>query len=371
MPRSSDRASTACVASAGRVAERTTADKGFSLVELMVALAIASVLLGALTVMFVNTSNARAELDRSSRQIEGGRYAMQVLSDEIRHAGYYGALAQAPTLGGSVTSLPDPCAYDVPTVQASFALPLQGYAGASTAAGLDTGKLGCLTAKAGYKPNTAVLVVRRANTSAGSSAVTSGYFNIQTSGCAGDLSRYVLDSYSNSGSFTLHSNASPGCIPITTAPAASIEPFYIRIYYVSTCSGVDCTASGANNVPTLKRIDVTPDGPTFTPTPIVDGIENIQFDYGIDTSSPVDGSPDVYTNTTAHAATMPSSLAEWQNVMAVRVYVLSRNLDASSGFTDTKTYALGPATVSSPGDSYRRHVYSELVRLNNPAGRRE
>ena len=68
---------------------------------------------------------------------------------------------------------------------------------------------------------------------------------------------------------------------------------------------------------------------------------------------------------------MPSSLAEWQNVMAVRVYVLSRNLDASSGFTDTKTYALGPATVSSPGDSYRRHVYSELVRLNNPAGRRE
>src|SRR5690348_7369917 len=84
------------------------ASRGFTLVELMVALAIASLLLVALATMFVNTSIARNELDKSSRQIESGRYAMSILADEIRHAGYYGSLTNAPT--ATLASLPDPCA---------------------------------------------------------------------------------------------------------------------------------------------------------------------------------------------------------------------------------------------------------------------
>jgi len=54
---------------------------GFTIVELMVALAIASVLLLALAAMFINTSAARTELDKSSRQIESSRYAMQIIAD--------------------------------------------------------------------------------------------------------------------------------------------------------------------------------------------------------------------------------------------------------------------------------------------------
>lgn len=334
---------------------------GFSLVEMMVGLAIASLLLGALAVMFVNTSIARGEIDRTSRQIESGRYAMQVMADDIRHAGYYGALNTAPTLPGSVTALPDPCSSATATIQNSLAIPLQGYT--------DGSGLSCLsTSAAGYKANTAVVVVRRADTTVANTTATSGYFNIQVSGCAGDPARYVLD-VDTSTAFTLHSNGAPGCTPITGAPVAKITPYYQRIYYVSTCSGTDCSAAGADSVPTLKRIDVTPSG-AGTPKPIVDGIENLQLDYGIDTTGPGDGSPDVYTNTTAHSALTPSSLAEWQNVMAVRIYVLARNLDESISFTDTKTYRLGPVSVT-PGGSFRRHAYNQLVRLNNPAGRRE
>jgi type IV pilus assembly protein PilW len=333
------------------------------LVELMVALAIASLLLGALAVMFVNTSIARGELDRTSRQIESGRYAMQVMADDVRHAGYYGALNTAPTLPGSVTALPDPCSSTTTTIQNSLAIPLQGYT--------DGTGLSCVggSAAAGYKANTAVLVVRRADTTVANATATTGYFNIQVSGCAGDPARYVLNT-DTSGVFTLHSNGAPGCTPITSAPLAKITPYYQRIYYVSTCSGTDCSASGADNIPTLKRIDIRPTGVASSPQPIVDGIENMQLDYGIDTSAPGDGSPDVYTNTTAHSALTPSSLAEWQNIMAVRIYLLARNLDASSSFADTKTYVLGPVSVT-PGGSFRRHAYNQLVRLNNPSGRRE
>ena len=113
---------------------RTPAQAGFTLIELMVALTIALVLLMGLALLFNNTSVARGELDKASRQIESGRYAMQQISDDVRHAGYYGALNNAPTLPGSVTSLPDPCSTTLSVVQDSLGIPLQGYAGAATAA---------------------------------------------------------------------------------------------------------------------------------------------------------------------------------------------------------------------------------------------
>jgi type IV pilus assembly protein PilW len=344
--------------SAGRGERRR--QRAFSLVELMVALAIASILLGALAIMFVNMSNARGDIDRTSRQVESGRYAMQILSDEIRHAGYFGVLANAPSLGASVTTLPDACDTSTAGVQAAIGLPLQAYAGQATAATLDPGKLACIGAAAGYKPNTAVLVVRRISTAA-PGAVTAGSFNLQTSGCPGDLVRYVLDT--PTGAFTLHTNTTPGCFPITTAPVAPISPYFTRIFFVSTCSDADCSAGGANNVPTLKRIDINP-GAVSAPVALVDGIENLQFDFGIDTTAPGNGSPDVYKN-------MPLTLAEWQNVMTAHIYVLARNLDPSSGFTDTKSYALGPVTVGAQNDSFRRHAYTQLVRLYNPSQRRE
>jgi type IV pilus assembly protein PilW len=346
--------------------KRLIRESGFSLIELMVALAIGSVLLLALATLFINTSSARAEIDKSSRQIESGRYAMQILSDDIRHAGYYGPLINAPTNVGGLTALPDPCSNTVANIQNSAFLPLQGYAGAASSGALG---LSCIGSAAGYKPNTGVLVVRRIDTSVTTvaTAPTASYFNIQASGCAGDPAAYVLNNDA-AGPYTLHSNGAPGCTPITSAPIATLSPYYTRIYFVSTCSGTDCSAAGADSIPTLKRIDIHPTAATITP--IVDGVENLQFDYGIDTTAaPGDGFPDVYTNTTAHAATTPT-FAEWQNVMTVRIYLLARSVEASSGFTESKTYPLGPVSVT-PADSYRRHAYNELVRLYNPSGRRE
>src|SRR5437764_4238552 len=206
---------------------------GFTLIEMMVALAIASLLLVALTVLFINTSAARNETDRASRQIEAGRFALAELADDVRHAGYYGPIINAPPLPVTVRTLPDPCSQVLTDIQANLGLPVQGYVGAATAATIDAGKLGCLNAKAGYKANTAVLVVRRADTFIANSSPTSGYYNIQVSGCEGDTSAYIADTDINTGAYTLHTNTSPGCTPLTGAPAALITPLYTRIYFIS------------------------------------------------------------------------------------------------------------------------------------------
>ena len=334
---------------------------GFTLVELMVALAIASVLLLALAAMFINTSAARNEIDKSSRQIETGRYAMQIIADEIAHAGYFGALANAPGVPASWTAIPDPCDTSLATIKGSVSIPLQGYLGKPTSASLG---ISCIDAAAGYKPNSAVLVVKRADTTISAATPTAGFYNIQTSGCAGDAARYVLDADTNAANFNLHANTAPGCLPLSGAPAAKITPVYSRIFYVSTCSDANCTAAGHDSIPTLKRIDVTPTG-TTAPVALADGIEDMQFEYGIDTAGN-DGTPDSYV-------TSPS-FANWQNVMAVRAFVLARNIDPTPGYTDVKSYVLGAARTYTPTSTdvtYRRHAYSETVRLTNPSGRRE
>ena len=339
---------------------------GFSLVELMVALALGLLILVGLSTLFANTSVARGEIDKASRQIENGRFALQTLADDIRHAGYYGALAFPPA---APAAMPDPCSTVTADVQAAIGLPLQGYAGAAAA------PLGCL---AGYKPQTGVIVVRRASTAAPAASAASGAFNIQVSGCVGDGSAgYLLDTAA--GAFTMHANEAPGCVPLTSAPIAPISPYFVRIYYVScnSDSATACGASGGDKVPTLQRLDVLPGGTVITP--VVDGIENLQFGYGLDSSSPTpDGTPDLYTDVPPLSVDRAASGAyvnNWRDVMSVRVFLLARNLDPTAGYVDTKTYALGPVSVNyaanDPLSRYKRHAYSEVVRLNNPAGRRE
>ena len=62
--------------------------RGFSLVELMIAITIGFVILLGLSVVFYTSTVSRKETDRAARQIENGRYAMQVLSEDLKLAGY-------------------------------------------------------------------------------------------------------------------------------------------------------------------------------------------------------------------------------------------------------------------------------------------
>src|SRR5919201_3755151 len=91
---------------------RSAAD-GFSLVELMVALTIGLLLLTALATIFANSSRMQREVTLSAQQIENGRYAIDLVSEDVRHAGFWGYY------GGSLTppgAMPDPCALAAPSL---------------------------------------------------------------------------------------------------------------------------------------------------------------------------------------------------------------------------------------------------------------
>jgi len=323
---------------------------GLSLVELMVSMVIGLMLVTGLVTLVGNSNQNFQELTRTSQQLENGRYAWQVLRDEMRLAGFYGELFAIPDPGAA---LPDPCAVnDVATQTAGLPFPLQGYdAPAAT-------PLSCIAA-ADFSTGTDVLVVRRASTDTTQRA---GLLHIQSTPRgytlaalpdADDPEAPALDSVFNQ-TWLAYNPANP--ISATNFPPP-IRPYFVYIYFISPYS-----TTADDGIPTLKRVEV---GAAATSVvSLVEGVENMQVAYGLDTND--DGSPDSYvTDTTAMTVT------DWSNVVAAQVHLLMRNLEPTAGYNDTKTYDLGGTLVEEPGDSYKRHVYTAAVRLTNPAGRRE
>jgi type IV pilus assembly protein PilW len=219
----------------------------------------------------------------------------------------------------------------------------------------------------------------------------------------------VEDLLSTSG-FSLHNRGADCAI----APAAAKRKFISSIYYIR-----DYASTADDGIPTLVRSSFDPAGPAAlahqTPEALVEGIEGFAVELGIDNtvsrcalntavdytaavskidpstcvanpdagrnSLPInrgDGNPDVFVRCTTAA---PCTAAQLANVVAARLYLLVRNTEPTTGYTDTKTYCLAaipadgvcPAAskVGPHNDHYKRHLFSTTVRLTNISARRE
>lgn len=347
---------------------RRAVSRGFSLVELMVAIALGMVIMTALVALFSNMSRTNNELAKTSQLIESGRFAIQFLQEDLSHAGFWGAIdadEDTPALDPLVaTAVPTPClAYSAWPTDATqralyttnlLAIPVEGFANGSTLAGCGVSNV---------VTQSDVLLVRHANTCvAGSAGCDDGSDtgpHIQLSGCrtGADGPSYVLD---DSGSLHLKD-----CT--TGAPRRRMIQ---NIYYV---------ANNSRGVPTLMRRSMkngTYASASNRPRDeLIEGIQAFQVEFGIDNlgsnglaisaTNPGDGNADEYVDCA------PCALAQLQNVVAVKVHVLARNLEPTAGYTDNKVYQLGSLTIPAANDRFKRHVFSTTVRLVNPSSRRE
>ena len=343
---------------------------GISMVEMMVAVTLGLFILAGIGLTLSSTSHSRAELDRALQQIENSRYAMQMLAQDLRHAGYYGRYAAELAVPAA---MPDPCAATLAALEAGMPLPVQGYDAPATV----PPELAPCLSSANLVPGTDILVVRRAQTGQpiDVAAATVGQVYLQTTAYPSGP-RYVLGSGSNPAAFTLieklddHSGA--------TVPAGLL-PYRVHVYFVSPCdiptSGDTCNGAdddGGRPITTLKRLELAADvggNPVMRLVPLVEGIQNLQIDYGLDTPLPGagtgDGSPDAYTKA-------PATPADWRNVVAVQLNLLAANTEPSPGHADSKRYNLGLAGTAGPfADSYKRHALAAVVRVNNVSGPRE
>jgi type IV pilus assembly protein PilW len=333
---------------------------GFSIVELMIAVALGLIVLAALTTFFVQTSANRYEMERNTRQIENGRYAIDSLREDVALSGFYADLAPGATPAWKTN---DACPPDLASL--GFAL-VPAYAAPVPVFGYALGA-GAPTCLGNLKAGSDVLVVRRFNTESltlaaaqaatPASAPANAQWYVQISECPNDnpATPFVLDVGSGSN-FTLHK--------LNCTAIADLWRLREQVYYIRDCS---VTCSPSDGVPTLVRLEL--ESGAMKVVPLVEGIEEMHVDYGIDNTA--DGLPDVWSRCDAATPT-PCTAADWANVTAVKVYVLSRNLETSRGYVDNKTYAMGlyGSTVAT-SDGYKRHVYMAQVNLPNRSGSRE
>ncbi len=330
---------------------------GLSLVELMISITIGLLLLAGITGLIAAQSSTRAEIDKSGKQIENGRYALTLLQDDIEHAGYYGQYSGALS---APSALPDPCATTATAIDAALALQLQGYdAPATVPAPLSS----CLQ-DADHIPGTDILVVRRLEA-----------VEVPTAVAAAVAGQVYMQTTPDSKIVAIGPDTSPSTYTLKKKDAvtsADLLRLVEHIYFLSPCNlyaagATSCSAAADNGrpLPTLKRLELTTIGGAtkFALVPLVEGIENMQFDYGIDPSG---------TGIPAATFVTGPALADWPNVMAVRVNLLARNPEPTPGYTTDRTYSLGlSGSTGSFTDGYKRHVYSADIRAINPSSRRE
>jgi type IV pilus assembly protein PilW len=214
------------------------------------------------------------------------------------------------------------------------------------------------------KANTDIVVIRRVSScvagsgSADCAAATDGTTYFQSALCNTELAlptvaqRYVVST--TVADLNLHKRV--------CGTAADVRKYVVHIYFVANNN------NAGDGIPTLKRAELG--AGAFSIVPLVEGIDNLQLEYAQDTDG--NGSPNSYT-------AAPATTTAWTNVTAVKLYLLARSTDIAPGYTDSKTYAMGlkadgvtPETGGSPfNDQYKRHAFTTLVRINNPAGRRE
>jgi type IV pilus assembly protein PilW len=334
--------------------------RGISLLELMISMTIGLILLAGLVTVYVNSAKSNAELNKSAQQIENGRFAMQTITDDLRHAGFYGQYYSAPAPAGG---LPDPCDYGAAgapyaSLKEALLVPIQGY-GAWNAA------LSACLPSVNHKNGTDILVIRRADsnaTAAGSFEV--GRLYVQANASSAESSNPLLWAASATTG-TLGPGNTFFLVDRSNQPAP-VRKLHVRIYFISPCSKpLVCTGTSSDDgIPTLKRLELVNGG--FSLAPIAEGIENLQFDYGVDADG--DGAPE-----TPFVENPPTAQA-WANVVAVNVSLLARAIEPTAGYSDPKSYELGEFVSWTPAGAdlrFKRHAYSELARVMNVSSRRE
>jgi len=357
--------------------------RGFSLVEFMIAITLGLFLVAGLVYLIAETSRSRAEMERSSRQIENGRYALDRIAEDLRHAGFYSEFFALPMTGETgfpaTAAAAVPCGTTLANLVAGLPLGVQAYDGGAWSS-LPAEIQSCVL-DADYRPNTDVLVVRRASTSTIAKtdpAIVPNQPYVQSS-----PQEYKLDLGSNVATFTL---TRPSANTTATVDAP-LRRFMVRIYFVSKCnvpaSGTTCngtTDDGGTPIPTLKMLELTAgsSGAAFQKLAIAEGIEHLQFDYGIDDPefctgvTPAPAGDGVADCVVMCDATTPCTTKAWSNLVSVQVNLVARNTETSPSYADDKTYSLGGAGyTTATGDRYRRHAYSTFVRVKNISMRRE
>ncbi|WP_152225382.1 PilW family protein [Pseudomonas sp. SCB32] len=368
---------------------RLVQQRGFTLVEMMVAVTIGLLIMVGVLSLYLNLRRTNDDMANTNALIENGRFAVQLMQEDLSHAGFW---------NGYIPQFDDLTWSDVPTDVPAALPPVCGDFSTWTAAdktavlgvavqAFSAVPAGCSGIVTNLATNSDVLVVRHVATCSpgvgNCEASTAGKVYFQVSSCSTEpASSYVF----GTGGFVLHQR---DCLALAESRKYVTDIYYVRTYAVTPGDGI----------PTLMRSQFDSSGGATPVTgqqaavPLIEGIEAFRVELGIDNISKTGGAvrydqaiiwtdPTNQTSPTnrgdgtadgsfIHCGAGSCALADLMNVVEAKLYVLVRSRSVAPGYTSDKTYALGGATLGPFTDSYKRHLFTSSAALVNVSRRRQ
>lgn len=309
-----------------------TRQTGLSLVELMVAIVVGLILVGGLIQVYLSTKQSYNAQEQLARMQESGRFAMDLITRDLRRAGYWGGNVDTSTFVGGVPGPVNP-----PTIDCAGSNDDDwGRSVGWRISGLNNNanNFGCAT---GYIPETDIFTVRYAGpeTIAVNPATPDRLYLRSTL----FLGRVFKGSEEDNPANELPPTAED--TPEHLLP--TIRPLISHAYYIGdsgdTCNGVV--------IPSLNRVRLNELGRPAVEE-IARGVEQLQVRY-------------LLNNQYVDANTVGDN---WREVRAVRVWLLTRGECPEPGLQNNTTYAMGD-TSWAVSDNFRRQLFTSTVMLRN------
>lgn len=311
---------------------------GFSIIELMVGLALSFIIIGGL-VLVLETRNSQQSVDKISHINEAGSFLIKLIGRDLANAGFYPIDSTENNIASSLG------AYFNLTGKSAYDAGIFGCDGANF--NIQTGDCGATVTS---EPDSLVIGYY---TNDGFGGVNSHRFD-----CEGlDVASATINSGRTSGG----SSQSPS------------KPLFVANHYRLENSILSVELDGNNATTkafTCKGL-VSPAAGNHIP--LISGIEDFQVQYGVYTPGTDIGSYDI--------TFFPASLVQaqgtittgsgiilepWQRVVSVQVCVVAKTYGSPVSVSETPTWQQCNGTsTTSPGDRSLRKTYIQTFAIRN------
>jgi type IV pilus assembly protein PilW len=310
--------------------------RGLSLIELMVALVIGALLIAGAVTVFLQSRNTYRANDVVSRMQEVGRYALDVISPDVRQAGFWGLTNRPMSFTNTAAAVTKDC---MANFAVNIGVPIEGRDAIATGGtGYNNFTANCPSTKApGPVAWSDVLIVRR--TSAEPSALQNKRLQVQSN-------RETLVLFSN-GTRPAGYNA---------APQSETHNLLVDVYYI----GETPTVNGIRQF-SLRRQTLIAGaaGPEMFDDDVVPGVQDMQVQFGIDVNG--DGTVERYVNP-------QDAIPAGARIATVQLWLLVVSDEREVGFADTNRayqYANANQNAAVFHDNRRRLLVSRTIQLRN------
>lgn len=316
---------------------------GVSLVELMVAIAVGLFLIGGVIQIYLSSKQSYNAQEQLARMQENGRFAMGLVTTDLRRAGYWGGLTLDPDgdLGDPGAVAPSNTCTNDNNWGRMIEWPTFGLNDTATV-------YDCIPPTGeGTWLRGDVLTSRYADFAPVTGSLGNNRLYLRTTSELGLSATHDEKESRLAARIITGSTAGESSNALLLAGEDEIERELIaRAYYVAQ-STTTCSATGGA-VPSLWRVQLGDNGVPGAAVEIAPGVEQLQFQF-LDDS-------DGYVNA--------DTVTDWTSVRAVRIWLLMRGHCPEAGLGNTTEYIMGDQSYQ-PNDNFPRQLYISTVQLRN------